>query len=215
MDDPDVDVRELRANFTDIELANRWFGGLGPVLREVLALEAVRVLDVGCGSGDFARALLRRARTARRRLHVVALDASEAVLGIARERTGDEQALQFVRGDAAALPFDAGSFDVATCNLALHHFEPPEAIRMLRELRRVASRAPLVCDLVRSRAALAATLAFARCIARNRLTKHDAPLSVRRAYTTGEAVELAQRAGWRAPRVRRSAFFRMLLSDGA
>lgn len=215
MDDPDVDVRELRANFTDIELANRWFGGLGPVLREVLALEAVRVLDVGCGSGDFARALLRRARTARRRLHVVALDASEAVLGIARERTGDEPALQFVRGDAAALPFDAGSFDVATCNLALHHFEPPEAIRMLRELRRVASRAPLVCDLVRSRAALAATLAFARCIARNRLTKHDAPLSVRRAYTTGEAVELAQRAGWRAPRVRRSAFFRMLLSDGA
>lgn len=215
MDDPAVDVRELAANFTDIELANRWFGGIGPVLREVLALGAVRVLDVGCGSGDFARALLRRAGTAGRRLDVVALDASEAVLSIARERTGDEPALRFVLGDAAALAFDDASFEVATCNLALHHFEPPEAIRMLRELRRVASRAPLVCDLVRSPVAFVATVAFTRCIARNRLTKHDGPLSVRRAYTPAEALALAQRAGWRAPRVRRSAFFRMLLSDGA
>ncbi len=55
---------------------------------------------------------------------------------------------------------------------------------LLRELRRVARLTPLVCDLRRSAVALAATWLWSRT-SRNRLTRHDAPLSVRRAYTPG------------------------------
>jgi len=46
------------------------------------------------------------------------------------------------------------------------------------------------------------------------MTRHDAPLSVLRAYTPDEALDLARQAGWKNPRVRRTRFFRMVLSDG-
>jgi SAM-dependent methyltransferase len=215
MDDPAVDAAELAENFTDIERANAWFGGARPVVREVFARDARRVLDVGCGSADIPRALLAEGRRRGVPLQVVGLDRSATVLAIARERSKDEPELSFVQAEGEALPFGDGEFDVATCNLALHHFDPPAAVTLLRELRRVSRVAPVVCDLRRSRLGYVATRAFAALIARNRLTKHDAPLSVLRAYSPGEALDLARRAGWHAPQVRRDAFFRMVLSDGA
>lgn len=213
MDDPAVDAVELAGNFADIERANAWFGGARAVVREVFARGARSVLDVGCGSADVPRALLAESRRRGRPLEVVALDRSAAILKIARERSRGESALHFVQAEGEALPFADAEFDVATCNLALHHFDPPAAVTLLAELRRVAAVAPLVCDLRRSRHAYFATRVFTTFIARNRLTKHDAPLSVLRAYSPDEALELARRAGWREPRVRRDAFFRMVLSD--
>ncbi|GAC1305803.1 MAG: class I SAM-dependent methyltransferase [Vulcanimicrobiaceae bacterium] len=213
MDEPDVDPRDLAENFDDIERANRLFGGTRPVLDAVFAQPATRLLDVGCGSADIPRALLREARARERPLAIVGLDYSDTVLRIARDRTGHEPALAFVRGEGTALPFADASFDLATCTLALHHFEPAAAVDLLRELRRVSALTPIVCDLVRSRVAYAATTLFARCVAKNRLTKHDGPLSVRRAYTPNEAFDLAARAGWRRPLVTRTPYFRMVLVD--
>ncbi len=213
MDDPAVDADELAGNFADIERANAWFGGSRAMVREVFARDVQRVLDVGCGSADIPRALLAEGRRRGRALEVVALDRSAAILQIARERSRGEPGLRFVQAEGEALPFGNGEFDVAMCNLALHHFDPPAAVKLLAELRRVAAVAPLVCDLRRSRLAYVATRAFATFLARNRLTKHDAPLSVLRAYSPGEALQLARRAGWRAPRVRRDGLFRLVLSD--
>ncbi len=119
-----------------------------------------------------------------------------------------------MRAEGESLPYADGAFDVVTCSLALHHFEPPAARALLRELRRVARLTPVVCDLRRSALAYAATWLWSRG-SRNRLTRHDAPLSVRRAYTPGEALALARASGWRAARVRREPFFRMTLCDGA
>jgi ubiquinone/menaquinone biosynthesis C-methylase UbiE len=213
MDDPDVDATELAENFKDIELANARFGGAKSVVDAVLARDARHVLDVACGSADIPRALLARARRQGRGLEVVALDNSEKVLAIARARTGAEPAIRFVRADAAELPFADDAFDVATCNLALHHFDPPLAVAVLRELRRVSRLTPIVCDLERSRLGYVATVAFARLIAKNRLTKHDGPLSVKRAYTASELCALAKAGGWRKPRATRAPFFRLLLCD--
>ena len=215
MDDPEVDAGELAHNFDDIERANALFGGTKPVVDQILARDVSSLLDVGCGSADVPRAVLGAAHKRGRRLDIVALDTSETVLAIARARTDPESGIRFVRGDAAALPFADGAFDVATCNLALHHFDPPLALIVLRELRRVARVTPLVCDLERSRLGYVATLGFARFVAKNRLTKHDGPLSVRRAYTASEVSLLASAAGWSAPRVKRTPFFRLMLWDDA
>ena len=212
MDERVDDVGELEANLRDIAFANARLGGSAPVVRAVRALAARRVLDVGSGAGDVAVALVRDARRNGTRLAVTCLDRSEQMLDIARRAAGADPAFSFVRASGEALPFPDAAFDVVTCTLALHHFEPDAARALLRELRRVARISPVVCDLRRSAVAFASTWLWSRT-SRNRLTRHDAPLSVRRAYTPAEALALAQQSGWRAPHVRREPFFRMTLTD--
>jgi SAM-dependent methyltransferase len=213
MDEPLEDLVELEQNLADIEFANRTFGGIRPVLREVRRSGARTLLDVCCGSADVPLAIARDARRRGTALALTVLDRSEAMLAIARRRACSEPGVVVTAGDGTALPFADAAFDVVTCNLALHHFDPEAASALLRELRRVARLTPLVCDLRRSRAGYAAAVAWSRLFSRNRLTRHDAPLSVRRAYTKQEARDLALAAGWHAPRVRSEAFFRMTLAD--
>jgi len=211
MDEPADDLGELEANLRDIAFANARLGGTAPVVRAVRRFRASRVLDVGSGAGDVPRALVRDGARRGVSLHVTCLDSSAQMLAIARRASGDDS-FAYVQADGAALPFADGAFDVVTCTLALHHFEPDAARAMLRELRRVARLSPLVCDVRRSRVAFALTWLWSRT-SRNRFTRHDAPLSVRRAYTPDEALALARDAGWRGARVRREPFFRMTLTD--
>jgi SAM-dependent methyltransferase len=86
----------------------------------------IRMLDIACGSGYAAAVAAARGAT------VVGLDASEALLAIARARVPDGD---FRLGDMFALPFETASFDVGTsfngiwkgCETAL-----AEARRVLR-----------------------------------------------------------------------------------
>lgn len=214
MDRPVDAPDELERNLADIAWANRWLGGIAPIRREVARRGARTILDVGSGCGDVPYALVRDGRRRGVDVRATCLDRSAAMLAIARARTRGDERLAFVQGDGERLPFGDASFDVVTCTLALHHFEPPAARTLLRELRRVARLTPVVGDLTRSYLAFAATWLYAHVTTANRLTRHDAPLSVRRAYEPSEAIALARDAGWRAPRVRREPFFRMTLVDG-
>jgi SAM-dependent methyltransferase len=214
MDRPVDAPAELAGNLEDIAFANRWLGGIAPIVREVRRADARTVLDVGSGCADVPHAIVRDGRRRGVDVRATCLDHSEQMLAIARRRTGADERLTFVHGTGERLPFDDASFDVVLCTLALHHFEPAAARALLGELRRVARRTPVVGDLVRSAIAYAGTWLYANLTTRNRLTRHDAPLSVRRAYTPAEALALARDAGWRAPRVRREPFFRMTLVDG-
>ena len=214
MDAPVAAADELEGNLADIAFANRWLGGVAPILREVRRTAARTILDVGSGSADVPHALVRDARRRGADVRATCLDRSEQMLAIARRATGNDERLTFVRGEGERLPFADGAFDVVTCSLALHHFDPPEADALLREMRRVARITPIVADLTRSAFAYGVTWLYAHATTGNRLTRNDAPLSVRRAYEPGEALALARAAGWRAPLVRREPFFRMTLLDG-
>jgi SAM-dependent methyltransferase len=214
MDQPVDAPDELEQSLADIEISNRWLGGIAPIRREVRRAGARTILDVGSGSGDVPRALVRDGRRRGVDLRVTCLDHSDAMIAIAQRRTGGDDALTFVRGEGERLPFADAAFDVVTCSLALHHFEPPAARELLREMRRVARVTPIVGDLTRSYVAFAGTWLYAHLTTRNRLTRNDAPLSVRRAYVPGEALALAREAGWRSPRVIHERFFRMTLIDG-
>src|SRR5262249_440457 len=100
------------------------------LVRAVAPDASARVLEVATGPGYVAMGFAAVCR------EVVGLDLTDAMLAIA-ERTRRERGLRNLRfqsGDAAALPFADGEFDVVMCRYAFHHFEQPA--RVLAEMAR-------------------------------------------------------------------------------
>lgn len=215
IDAPIESREELADSFRDIALINRFFGGTAVARYALHKLEARSVLDVACGIADIPFSLRLQARRAGKDVQFTCLDANEELLEIARERSDGDPGMTFVHCDARALPFADASFDAAMCNLSLHHFAPDAAVVILRELRRVARVMPVATDLRRGTLPWLAACTFGHVFTNNRLTRNDAPLSALRAYTPQEALSLAERAGWRSPRVERYKFIRMVLFDAS
>ncbi|HZS02596.1 MAG TPA: methyltransferase domain-containing protein [Chloroflexota bacterium] len=218
LDAPCLPPRALAGNLRDLGRANRYFGGLAVLRRQLLpALAAhppdrpLRLLDVATGGADLPLALLAWASGEGRRLSIVGLDAGAQVLAYAQAQARGEPRLRLLRGDAAALPLAPRTFDYALCCLALHHLTPPAGIAALREMAAVVRHGLLVVDLERSWPAYLGTWLWSRACTTNHLSRHDGPLSVLRAYTLAELRALAACAGLAQARVSRGPFFRLVL----
>jgi SAM-dependent methyltransferase len=81
-----------------------------------------RVIDVGCGSGNYTRALAAAAGSGL----VVGVDASGAMVASAVKRNNRPNAA-YLRADACALPFGDGTFDAACSVGVIHMVEKPMA----------------------------------------------------------------------------------------
>ena len=211
--DRPVAPAERDASLADIDRMNAWFGGYALTLRaleRVATSSHMRVVDVGGGRGDFARRLIARARRRGRSVHVVVVDRDPDLLAVARR--GAPVNLSLVRADATALPFREGSADVVTMSLTLHHLEPDAAAASLREMHAVARIAVIVNDLLRTRLSLALVWLATRVLACHPISRHDGPLSVRRAYAPDELRALCDKAGLPAPRIERHGWLGRILA---
>ncbi|MER7076963.1 Methyltransferase domain-containing protein [Saccharopolyspora kobensis] len=89
---------------------------------------SARVLDVGCGTGAFARGLAERAE------HVDAVDVSPEM--IERARRGSARNVSWLCGDVLDLPLDASGYDAVTAISSLHHMPLRPALTRLADLLR-------------------------------------------------------------------------------
>ncbi|MGE5204885.1 MAG: methyltransferase domain-containing protein [Chlamydiota bacterium] len=196
---------EIRGSLRDLRFFNARFGGvnttthlIGHIARRT-GTRSLSLLEVAAGSGYVAGRTRSRLRRHGIELQPVLLDRSPAHLN------GSGRA---VVADARALPFADSSFDLVGSNLFVHHLEPEEVIRFVREALRVCRRAVLINDLIRH--PLHLFLVYAGLpLYRSRLTRHDAPASVRRAYTVDEMHDLLARAGAARLEFSRHYLFRM------
>ena len=215
MDQPVIDFSELRISLRDIERLNSWFGGTAAIVNEVQRLvrerglaRGITVLDIGTGGADIPRALARWGRRRGFPVRIVACDLHPQVAAIAAGSSPDHDAIALLQADALALPVLPGYFDFVTCSLMLHHLAEKDVVSLLAKLRELPRHALIVCDLERSRRAFAGVWLATRTMCRSRLTRHDGPLSVLRAYTLDELRALSVRAGCPEMRWFRRACFR-------
>jgi demethylmenaquinone methyltransferase/2-methoxy-6-polyprenyl-1,4-benzoquinol methylase len=163
-------------------------------------------LDVCCGTGDLAIELLDAVST---RGRVVGLDFSQAMLDAARRKSSQ---VEWVRGDALALPFADGEFAAATIGFGMRNLADP--LRGFAELGRVVRPGGrVVCLELTEPPAWAAPFArlwtdravplLGRLIARETDAYRYLPASVHRFPAADELAAVMGRAGLRRVRFRR------------
>src|SRR5438046_368708 len=83
-------------------------------------------LEVGCGTGAFARCLAERAQ------HVVALDLSTQMIRVARSRSASFPNIEFHVADAISWDFPAAHFDCIATIATLHHLPLREMLLKMK-----------------------------------------------------------------------------------
>ena len=173
---------DVQATLRDLGRVNRWFGGVATTQKMVERVARASgakhfsLLEVAAGTGEVPEMV--RQRLVRRgiTLDVTLLD---------RQRSHLPAGKLSVVGDALALPFDDGAFDLVSCNLFAHHLDALQLARFVQEALRVCRGGVLINDLVRHPLHLA--LAYAGYpIMRSRVAWLDGLTSVRRAYVPDE-----------------------------
>ncbi|MCS4121206.1 methyltransferase domain-containing protein [Salinibacter ruber] len=222
MDDFSIADARLTRALRDLRRINRLLGGyratdraLDPALRHH---DRLRLLDVGCGSGDHLVHLARRGERFGCTLDLIGVDANPVTVGHARAHLDQHlpprlrNRVRVEIGDAQALSHDAGAVDIAHAALFLHHFHGPSAVRVLSEMQRVARDGLLVNDLHRHLLAYVGIWGLSRALGLAPMVQHDGPVSVRRGFRRADLHTLARGARLPAPTVRWHWAFRWTLS---
>jgi 2-polyprenyl-3-methyl-5-hydroxy-6-metoxy-1,4-benzoquinol methylase len=211
---------EYAGNFADIRKVNRFLGDnratrkLFSILVSGIAVFAerpIRVLDIATGSADIPVAIVKWARRKGIKVVVTAVDINPLAILEAAVVIKTYPEITVAVADGLSLPFENASYDIVLCAKTLHHFSSEETIRLLMEMDRVAAFGYIVMDLRRSWVAWLLISILARIFSRNRLTRHDGPLSVLRSYTVEELDALADQAGLSERSIVRHPFWLMAL----
>jgi ubiquinone/menaquinone biosynthesis C-methylase UbiE len=196
---------EIAASLSDLNRINRWFGGISTttsMIRRVAqerGTSALSLLEVAAGSGYVPERARRKLVKRGIKLEVTLLDRAPSHL---------VNGHRAVAADVLALPFRDASFDLVGSVIFLHHLPPDQVIQSVNEALRVCCTAVLINDVVRHPIHLALVYA-GYPLFRSRLTHHDAPASVRQAYTAAEMQDLLKRTSAARVEIHRHYLFRM------
>lgn len=198
---------EIEGSLRDLQSFNQRLGGVSTardLVRCVARLTGrkhLSLVEIAAGTGFVPIQAGRELSKQGINLNVTLLDRAPTHL----PRNGNTRK---VAADALNIPFSNSTFDLVSCTLFLHHLAPEEVVNFARESLRVSRIAVLVNDLVRNPLHLA--LAYAGVpIYRSRITRNDAPASVKQAYTIEEMIGFFRSAGAVKVEAQKHFLFRM------
>jgi 2-polyprenyl-3-methyl-5-hydroxy-6-metoxy-1,4-benzoquinol methylase len=200
MDDFSIGGSELREALKQLRLLNRIFVASAPTLHGVKRLwekadrpRSLSILDIGAGSGDVNRELLRWADKQGIHIAIRLVDLTEEACEEARIYFQNEPRVQVRRGDLFALP--EGCTDIVTGTQFLHHFDEEELPGAVASMLKASRLGIVINDIHRHWIAWAAVWLATRIISSNRYILNDGPLSVAKGFRAEDWNKLGQRLG--------------------
>jgi ubiquinone/menaquinone biosynthesis C-methylase UbiE len=183
---------DVEISMRDLGRVNRWFGGVATTQKmaervaQASGIKHFSLLEVAAGSGEVPKIVQCRLAQRGITLDVTLLDRARSHMP-GGNHTGKNRGRENhgVVGDALALPFGDGAFDLVSCNLFAHHLDAQHLAQFAQEALRVSRRALLINDLVRHPLHLALVYA-SYPLMRSRVAWLDGVTSVRRAYVPEE-----------------------------
>ena len=211
-------AEEYEGCLVELRRVNEWLGDAN-ALRDSLFkeieqrnLRSFSVLDVGAGSGELLRVTAIWAHETNRQALLVGLELNERSAQAILDESTDFREISSIRANGFQLPFGDNSFDYVIQSLTLHHFDDAGAIKILREMARVARSGIFVIDLNRNPVAYFFYTTIGHLFLHNRLIREDGALSILKSFKPEEMKQIAQQAGLANPSVEKHFPSRLVLS---
>ena len=189
LDEHDAPRRDVERSLRDLQRINRFLGGIR-TYRKLIVRAApdraapLRIVDLGAGTADCLESLADYPK-----LTPIAIDFN--IIHLRYRQAGSR--VHRVVADATRLPLRDGAVDLVTSAHFFHHFTPDENVAILRDALRAARRGVIVNDTRRHRLPLLFVQLLCALRLFGRITRSDAPASVRRGYTDDEAGEIGRK----------------------
>lgn len=182
LDEHDAPRADMERSLRDLRRINKYLGGRS-IYRRLLRVHGAHesVIDIGTGTSD----LLEQIGGFR-----VGVD-----FKIEHLRYFRDAKIHRVVGDALRLPFRDDAADVVTSAHFFHHFSPEQNAEILKESLRIAKRGVVVNDTRRHLIPLLFILFLCAIRVFGRITRSDAPGSIRRGYTIDEVNAILANVG--------------------
>ena len=215
LDDFALSGNALEKNLQNLSLANRFLGGnalifkaLQQVLHEqpYLMQQTLSIADLGCGGGDILRTVAQWAYQESLPCELTGIDANPMSIQFAKTQSYRFHNINYDTLNIFSPEFARKKFDIILLCTVCHHFTDAELIKLFAQLKEQARAAIIVSDLHRHWLPYYATKLLTHLCDCSYLEKHDAPLSVRKAFHYAELTHLLDQANiahyqiqWRWP----------------
>jgi ubiquinone/menaquinone biosynthesis C-methylase UbiE len=211
-------AEEYEGCLVELRRVNKWLGDSSALRDSLLKeieqrdLRSFSVLDVGAGSGELLRVAADWARETDRKAWLVGLELNARSARSILDESREFSEICSVQANGFQLPFRDQAFDFVIQSLTLHHFDDEGAVRILREIARVAARGIFVIDLHRSPVAYFFYTTIGHLFLHNRLLHEDGALSILKSWKAEELRALANKAGLMDIQIEKHFPSRLILS---
>lgn len=202
MDDLNCSGDVINQTLKELEFINKWLGGnavttnaLENILVDWPAERPLHIADLGCGGGDMLRVVHRLAARKGIKVRLTGIDANPEIINYAKNNLKDIPETELLPIDIFSDGFRALRFDVVIGTLFFHHFSGETLVNFFCGLKHQARLGIIINDIHRHYLAYHSIRYLTRLFSKSSMVRHDAPLSVARAFSRKELVEILEEAG--------------------
>ena len=204
MDDLECSGEIVSQTLKELEFINKWLGGNAVTTNALRKLighwpreKTLHIADLGCGGGDMLRVI--HSLTTQRGINtrLTGIDANPAIIEYARHNLKDIPDAEFLALDIFSEPFRDLTFDIVIGTLFFHHFSSDVLTRFLSGLKSKVTSGIVINDIHRHFLAYHSIRYLTAVFSKSDMVRHDAPVSVARAFSKEELVDIIERAGFK------------------
>lgn len=202
MDDLDGSGPEMKQTLQELDIINRKLGGnkvtidgLEQLIKKNLPPRPITIADIGCGGGDILKAIAKWAINRKCEVVLTGIDANPNIVAFARRNAVKYPQIKFEVINIFSGAFKKQTYDIVICSLFTHHFKDEQLVTLFAALKRQARVGVVINDLHRHWLAYYSIKILVNVLSKSPMVRHDAPVSVLRAFRKAELKRILRAAG--------------------
>jgi len=216
LDELDIPHWLLYKNLRELDILNRTTGGHAISLKGIRQLitdhqKTYHIVDLGCGSGDFLKAIADWSQRNNFNVRLTGVDMNTDAIEYLKIHCADYPEINGFVADFQNYLNENESIDIVHCSLFCHHLNDNELICLFTYFRQHVKTGFIINDLQRYWLAYYSAWLFTRLLNGTKLAKNDGPVSVLRGFKPEELTGLLNKAGIRNFTIQKEWLFRILI----